>query len=136
MAPSEGCKFLRAGRFLDKWDTTEQRVRHGGSADRTPSKSGCSAYQSDSMSADPALRHEPDLDPDLKPYSDAGSQEKEAELEEKQRETRQRLLVAGNAAAADALLVKPQGFDWACDFKARALTACFPRQGSGSSVET
>ena len=46
-------------------------------------------------------------------------QEKEAELEEKQRELRQRLLVAGNAAAADVLLVKPQGFDWACDFKAR-----------------
>jgi len=49
----------------------------------------------------------------------AWPQEKEEELEQKQREMRQRLLVAGNAAAADALLVRPQSFDWACDFKAR-----------------
>ena len=47
-------------------------------------------------------------------------QEKEEELQEKQRELRQRLLVAGNASAADALLIKPSGFDWACDFKARS----------------
>ncbi len=53
------------------------------------------------------------------PLRSARPQEKEAELEEKQREMRQRLLVAGNAAAADALLIKPQGFDWASDFKAR-----------------
>ena len=50
-------------------------------------------------------------------------QEKEEELQEKQRELRQRLLVAGNAAAADALLVTPLGFDWACDFKARSYHA-------------
>ena len=48
-------------------------------------------------------------------------QEKEAELVEKQRELGQRLLVVGNAAAADALRVAPLGFDWACDFKARTL---------------
>ena len=58
--------------------------------------------------------HRPDLMFDL-----AWAQEKEEELEQKQREMRQRLLVAGNAAAADALLIKPQGFDWASDFKAR-----------------
>ena len=48
------------------------------------------------------------------------AQEKESELQEKQRELRQRLLVAGNAAAADMLRVMPLGFDWACDFKVQS----------------